>query len=239
MIPETGRGHAGEREGGHVIAEPDGHPGLLYGIACSPNSAPIRPNPPTVAGSASVTATEPALGEIEVVALDADGYAAAIPSLAGLIVDAVAGGAAVNFLAGVTEAEAAAWWQSRSPAIADGTITALVARSAGSDAILGSTLLIRSRNQNSPHRAEIGKVIVHRSARRRGIARALMAAAETTARADGRWLLILDTQADSPADALYRALGWHELGTMPDHAYRSDGILAPTTYFWKDLRDAE
>jgi GNAT superfamily N-acetyltransferase len=92
---------------------------------------------------------------------------------------------------------------------------------------------MRSRNQNSPHRAEIGKVLVHRSARRRGLGRALMEAAEARARADGRWLLILDTEAGSAADAFYRSLGWQELGTMPN---RSDGILAPTTYFWKDLR---
>ena len=102
--------------------------------------------------------------------------------------------------------------------------------------IVGSTLLIRSRNPNSPHRAEIAKVIVHRSARRRGLGRALMEAAEAVARAEGRWLLILDTEAGSAADALYRAMGWQVLGTMPNHAYRSDGVLAPTTYFWKDLR---
>jgi hypothetical protein len=63
-----------------------------------------------------------------------------------------------------------------------------------------------------------------------------MEAVESRAQADGRWLLILDTVAGSAADALYRATGWQELGTMPNHAYRPDGTLAPTTYFWKDLR---
>jgi GNAT superfamily N-acetyltransferase len=128
--------------------------------------------------------------------------------------------------------------------VADGTTTVAIARRRGAagadgagDAILGSTLLVRSRNQNSPHRAEIAKVLVHRSARRRGLGRALMDAAEVRARSDGRWLLILDTEAGSPADSFYRSLGWRELGTMPNHAYRSDGVLAPTTYFWKDLRD--
>lgn len=178
---------------------------------------------------------------IEVVALDTDAYVAAIPDLAALLIDAVEGGASVNFLAGVTEAEAEAWWTARIPDVADGTITAFVARQPSSDggdsAVLGCTLLIRSRNQNSPHRAEIGKVIVRRSARRRGVGRALMDAAEARARAEGRWLLILDTEAGSAADALYRAMGWQVLGTMPNHAYRSDGVLAPTTYFWKDLRD--
>jgi hypothetical protein len=63
-----------------------------------------------------------------------------------------------------------------------------------------------------------------------------MDAAEAAARADGRWLLILDTQAGTAAEALYRSMGWQELGTMPNHAYRADGVLAPTTFFWKDLR---
>jgi hypothetical protein len=66
-----------------------------------------------------------------------------------------------------------------------------------------------------------------------------MEAAEARARADGRWLLILDTEAGSAADTFYRKLGWQVLGTMPNHAYRSDGELAPTTYFWKDLREID
>jgi hypothetical protein len=39
-------------------------------------------------------------------------------------------------------------------------------------------------------------------------------------------------------DVLDRA-GWQVLGTMPNHAYRSDGQLAPTTYFWKDLHGSD
>jgi GNAT superfamily N-acetyltransferase len=185
-------------------------------------------------GAARESAAEIA-AEIAIVALDADSYAAAIPGLARLLIDAVEGGASVNFLAGVTEAEARAWWEERIPQVGDGTITAFVARRATSE-IVGSTLLVRSRNQNSPHRAEIAKVLVHRSARRRGIARALMAAAEARARGDGRWLLLLDTEAGSPAAALYRSLGWHEVGSVPYHSCRADGLLAAATYFWKDLR---
>ena len=131
--------------------------------------------------------------------------------------------------------EAAAWWRERIPQVADGTITAFVARDAGGR-IVGSTLLIRSRNQNSLHRAEIGKVLVHRDARRQGLGRALMEAAEAEARAEGRWLLVLDTVTGSAADALYRSMGWQELGTMPDHGRLPDGTLSATTYFWKDLR---
>jgi GNAT superfamily N-acetyltransferase len=166
--------------------------------------------------------------------LDADGYRAAIPALADLLVDAVDGGAAVNFLAGVTHDEAAAWWQERIDLVRDGVISAFVADDDGS--IIGSTLLIRSRNPNSPHRAEIGKVLVLQTARRRGIASALMEAAETRARAEGRWMLILDTITGSAAEAFYRSKGWQELGVMPNHALATDGTPAPTTFFWKDLR---
>ena len=180
-------------------------------------------------------------GAIRVKTLDAGAYRAAIPALSGLLVDAVEHGASVNFIAGVTADEAAAWWAARIPQVADGTTTAFVATRGVGDrgsagAIVGSTLLIRSTNPNSPHRAEIAKVIVHSVARRRGVATSLMKAAEALARAEGRWLLTLDTQSGSAAEALYRRAGWQELGTMPNHSYRSDGVLAPTTFFWKDLR---
>jgi GNAT superfamily N-acetyltransferase len=174
---------------------------------------------------------------MSVVALTAAEYEAAIPGLAALLVDAVDGGAGVNFLAGVTVDETAAWWRGRLDQVRDGTITAFVVLDPDDPTrIVGSTILIRSRNPNSPHRAEIGKVLVHRSARRRGLGRALMTAAEDHARAEGRWLLILDTNAGSDAEAMYRALGWHAFGVVPNHAMIPDGSLSTTTYFWKDLR---
>jgi len=174
------------------------------------------------------------VGAIRIRALSAAEYEAAIPRLAALIVDAVEGGAAVNFLAGVDEATAAGWWRARIGAVADGTISPFVAFDG--ERVAGSVLFIRSTNPNSPHRAEIAKVIVHRAARRRGIATALMSAAETTARAEGRWLLFLDTETGSPAEAFYRSAGWQAAGTIPDYAMQTDGTLAPATWYWKDLR---
>jgi GNAT superfamily N-acetyltransferase len=171
--------------------------------------------------------------------LDADEYRAAIPGLAALIVDAVDSGAGVNFLAGVTQEEAAGWWSDRFDLVRRGVISAFVALDGDTidgETIVGSTLLIRSTNPNSPHRAEIGKVLVLRSARRRGIATALMDAAEARARADGRWMLLLDTVTGSAADTFYRVTGWNELGIMPNHALTPDGTPTATTFFWKDLR---
>ena len=161
-------------------------------------------------------------------------YEAAIPGLAGLLVDAVDSGAGVNFLAGLDEATAAAWWRDRIAAVADGTISPVVARDG--TRVVGSVLLIRSRNPNSPHRAEIGKVLVLQSERRRGIATRLMETAETAARGVFLMLRLLATSSCSPAEAMYRSLGWHAYGVVPNHALLTDGTPATTTFFWKDLR---
>jgi GNAT superfamily N-acetyltransferase len=171
---------------------------------------------------------------VQVEALDAAGFHAAIPGLAAVLVDSVEGGASVNFMAPLTTAEAVGWWEGIREAVEDGSTTVFAARIG--DRIVGCVLLIRSVNPNSPHRAEIGKVLVLRDARRRGIGSALMAAAESRARADGRWLLILDTMTDSEGDALYRSMGWVCFGVVPDYAYFPDGSLGPTSFFWKDLR---
>lgn len=171
---------------------------------------------------------------IRIARLSAAEYKAAIPGLAALLVDAVDGGASVNFLAGLDEPTAARWWRDRLAAVADGTISPFVAFDG--ERLVGSVLLIRSWNPNSPHRAEIAKVIVHRSVRRRGVGLALMAAAEATARDEGRWLLVLDTETGSGAATFYRSTGWHEAGTIPDYALLTDGTLWPATWFWKDLR---
>lgn len=167
-------------------------------------------------------------------AIEPASYEDAIDGLGALLVDAVDGGSSVNFLAGATNAEASAWWAARSAGVADRTITVFVARDG--ERIVGSTLLERSRNPNSPHRAEIGKVIVHRSARRQGLGRALMNAAEERARSEGRWMLVLDTVTGSPAAALYESLGWQTVGTIPDYALNTRGEPEAATYYFKDLR---
>jgi GNAT superfamily N-acetyltransferase len=173
-------------------------------------------------------------GPIRIVRLSGAEYQAAIPDLAALVVDAVAGGAGVNFLAGVGVDEAAGWWSARVESVEAGTVTPLVAFDG--PRLVGSVILIRATNPNSPHRAEIGKVLVHRTVRRRGIGAALMHAVEALARAEGRWLLVLDTETGSAGEALYRSLGWVETGIVPDYALAVDGQPAAATFFWKDLR---
>lgn len=173
-------------------------------------------------------------GSVTIRELDAGAYIGTIPGLASLLVDAVEGGASVNFLAGVTREEAAAWWSARIGSVADGSITPIIALAHGR--VVGSVLLIRSTNPNSPHRAEIAKVIVHRTARRQGIASALMRAVQERARSEGRWMLVLDAVTGSPAAALYESLGWRTVGDIPDYALNTEGAPEAATYYYKDLR---
>ncbi len=165
--------------------------------------------------------------------LDAAGITERLGNLAVILMDAVAHGASVNFMAGITEEEAAAFWRSQRPGVADGSKRLLVAEDGGR--LLGTLLLTLAHQPNALHRAEVGKMLVLSSARRRGVGRRLLVAAEDMAREAGRTLLMLDTETGSAGDSLYRSCGWTECGRVPDHSFRPDGRLAETTLFYKAL----
>lgn len=155
-----------------------------------------------------------------------------VEDLARLLVDAVEAGAGVSFLAGLSESEAAGWWHGVLAAPPDRTIV-LVARDR--DGIVGTVQLQRPWPPNQAHRADVAKLIVHRRARRRGIARALMVALERTAKAAGLALLLLDTCRGSDAERLYAAMGWIRVGEVPKFATNPDGSMCDTVFFYKTL----
>jgi len=165
--------------------------------------------------------------------LDAAAARAAIPQLADILVDAVAHGASVNFMAGFSQAEAERFWQGQMEAIEAGGRELLVAETGGK--IVGTVVVTFAPQPNGPHRAEIGKMLVHSGARRQGIGSALLQAAEAAVRASGRTLAHLDTQTGSAGEALYRAHGWIEYGVMPGHSFTPDGTLASATFFYKQV----
>ena len=158
---------------------------------------------------------------------------ARLADLADLLVDAVAHGASVNFLAGFRHDEAEAFWRGQIPAIAEGQRALIAAEANGR--VVGTAVVTYAPQPNAPHRAEIGKMLVHSALRRRGLGARLLAAAEEHARRTGRTLLLLDTQAESAGEHLYRRCGWTAFGTVPDHSYTTDGVLAPTVFFYKQV----
>ncbi|APF38694.1 GNAT family N-acetyltransferase [Chelatococcus daeguensis] len=181
---------------------------------------------------ATVTDGSPT-GPVAIRPLTAGEATARLGELAAVLVDAVVHGASVNFLAGLTAQEAAAFWRSQLPGISDGSRVLFVAEEGGR--IVGTVILTYAHQPNAPHRAEIGKMLVLARHRRRGIGRSLLSAAEEAARTARRTLLLLDTQTGSAGEALYRACGWQAFGVVPDHALATDGVPAATTFFYKKL----
>ncbi|MFF5704999.1 GNAT family N-acetyltransferase [Streptomyces sp. NPDC012794] len=167
--------------------------------------------------------------------LTATALAAHRDELAALLVDTFGDGASLGFLAGLGHEDAAAWWDSLLPAVAEGALALWAAR--GADGRLeGTVSRYRESKPNGRHRAELRKLMVHPAARGRGTARALLAAAEREAALAGIVLLFLDTETGSGAEGVHRSAGWTEAGTIPDYAADPAGALRPTTLFYKHPR---
>jgi GNAT superfamily N-acetyltransferase len=171
---------------------------------------------------------------VRIEALTPDTLVANLPALCALLEDCVEGGASIGFLWPMSDGEAEAYWRSCIAPITEGSRVLLVARDeAGS--IVGTGQLDLAMRANGRHRAEVMKLMVHPSARRNGHARALMAALEDEARRLGRTTLVLDTNDDSPAELLYRSLGWNFVGGIPDYALLTDGTPHKNAIFYKLL----
>ena len=170
---------------------------------------------------------------LEILRLDGPTFDAAIPDLAVILADAVAGGASVGFLQPFSPEDAATWWQSIERDVVRGNVIVVVARL--DRRVVGTAQLRLAPLPNSQHRAEVAKVLVHRTARRRGIATALMREIERVALAEGRTLLVLDTIAGSEAEPLYIKLGWTRAAEIPRYAGLPDGELRATVIFYREL----
>jgi len=165
--------------------------------------------------------------------LDAAGAAAHAAPLRALLLDAVAHGASVGFLASIDEAAADAYWNEVRAALAAGTRVLLVAWR--DHVLVGTVQLDLCQKPNGLNRAEVQKLLVHSGARRCGAATALMEAAEVQALALQRGLLFLDTEAGSGAEALYAGLGYTKIGELPEYCATPNGAWRATAIYYKTL----
>ncbi|MDP9812747.1 GNAT superfamily N-acetyltransferase [Rhizobium tibeticum] len=163
--------------------------------------------------------------------LDAAEARAAIPDLCEVLTDCVNGGASVGFMQPYGNADAAPYWQVVADAVASGATLLLVAEIDGR--AVGTVQVGAAQMPNQPHRGDLKKLLVHRSARGKGLARLLMDAAEREAAARGKMILVLDTATGSDAEAIYPRLGWERVGVIPDYALWPQGGLCDTTLFYK------
>lgn len=153
-----------------------------------------------------------------------------IDGLCALLIDAVHDGASVGFLAPLSRETALRYWNQALASAGDGLML-WIAESGGD--VVGTVQLSLCAKENGRHRAELQKLLVLCSHRGQGIATALMRTADGYAAANGRTLLVLDTIAGSPAESVYRHLGWRKAGEIPEYAAMPDGELRATAYYYK------
>jgi GNAT superfamily N-acetyltransferase len=161
---------------------------------------------------------------------------AQIDGLAEVLVDCVEGGASVSFMHPLTHDRAVAFWRRVARGVAAGERALLVAEDA--QGLCGTVQLILDLPENQPHRADLAKMLVHRRARRQGLGAALLRAAESTARACGKSLLVLDAVTGGHPARMYERLGWVRVGDIPGYALMPRGGLCSTTFYYRELGGA-
>jgi len=172
--------------------------------------------------------------EYRIRSLKACEFAAATASLTDVLIDCVAGGASVSFLHPLAPEKAEAFWGEVGQSVARGERTLIVAED-GQGRIVGTVQLITSQPENQPHRADVAKLLVHRAARRKGIAQRLMAYLEAVATTQGKSVLVLDTATGSDAEIFYQGMGWQRVGDLPHYALMPDGSPCSTTFYYRNL----
>ena len=153
-----------------------------------------------------------------------------------LLRSCVHGGASLGFLAPLPDSEAVDYWSDLAPQIQSGSRTVLVAREGTDGRIVGSGQLAFESKRNGRHRAEVCKVMVLPSHRRRGIAARLMSELERHARDRSIRVLFLDTsEGAGGACDFYETLGYTYAGGIPDWALDPDGRPAKNAFYFKTL----
>lgn len=170
--------------------------------------------------------------DLDVHELDGMAIEANLAALSRILVDSVAGGAAIGFMAPVSAQQATRFWlEDVRPAVEAGYRIVFGAWRDGE--LLGTVQLLLAMPPNQPHRCEIAKMIVHPHARRLGIGRALMHRALERASELGKTLVTLDTRTGDVAEPLYASVGFEVAGIIPDYAFDPDGRARhATTYMY-------
>jgi GNAT superfamily N-acetyltransferase len=169
--------------------------------------------------------------QLEIRRLGPDEPRERLDALAEVLADCVAGGASVGYMAPFSHEDARTVFEEYARDAEQGRRIILGAFLDGN--LVGTAQLVVSVPPNQPHRADVARVLVHRSARRRGIAQRLMEQLEREARAEGKTLLVLDAVTGGDAARLYERTGWNMVGVIPNYALYPDGRPCDTTVFWK------
>ena len=97
---------------------------------------------------------------------------AQVAQLAEVLVDCVEGGASVSFMHPLSRARAEAFWRGVARGVEAGERALLIAEDGLG--VCGTVQLVLAQPENQPHRADIKKLLVHRRARRHGLAHVVL-----------------------------------------------------------------
>jgi acetyltransferase len=153
--------------------------------------------------------------------LDARAIQEVRTQLATLLLDAVADGHAVGFLAGLDDVQLDAYWRGVEQDVARGSRVLLAAERNG--LLVGSVQLDLCRTPNGSNRAGLSMLLVHCTMRRRGVGNALLQAAEIEALGLRRGLLFLDVESGCGAEQLFAAAGYTRVGELPEYCCTPNG----------------
>jgi GNAT superfamily N-acetyltransferase len=156
-----------------------------------------------------------------------------LDALVDVLVDCVVGGASVSFMAPLPRATAESFFEGVIQGVQRGDRILLAAFI--DSKLVGTVQILLATPPNQPHRADVAKLLVLRSARGRGIGARLMEHAEEASRLRAKTLLVLDTATGGDAERLYMRLAWTRVGVIPNYALLPDGTWCDTTIFWKRL----
>ena len=154
-----------------------------------------------------------------------------------LLLDAVKHGASVGFMADFDEAQAREYLRGVQASIEDASLLLWVVVRV--EHVIASVQLALCMKANGLNRAEVQKLLVLNEARRRGLGQVLIQALENGARQQKRGLLHLDTEAGSPAENFYSALGYTRVGELPNYCRSPDGHYSPTAIYFKTLSEPQ
>ncbi|KQZ50508.1 GCN5 family acetyltransferase [Rhizobium sp. Root149] len=156
-----------------------------------------------------------------------------IDDLCEVLADCVNGGASLGFMQPFAPEDARSYWLDVHKSVAAGHTVIAVAEHEGR--VVGSVQVGLAQKPNQPHRGDLMKLLVHRSARGLGLSRKLMETVEKEAARLGRTILVLDTATGSEAEAIYPRFGWERVGVIPDYALWPQGGFCDSTFFYKRI----
>jgi GNAT superfamily N-acetyltransferase len=171
--------------------------------------------------------------DVEIRQLTAEEGRRYVAELAEVLLDCVEGGASVSFMASFSRAEAESFFEKVADGVERGDRILLAALM--DSKVVGTVQILLATPPNQPHRADVAKLLVHRSARGQGVGARLMKSVEEASRAAGRTLLVLDTATGDSGERLYTRLGWTRVGIIPKYALYPDGAWCDATIFWKQI----